>query len=382
MADKLKTDFVEFAEEVYDRDLDARVNAELLSASKSAVVAELQAMGAEPDSVDLSAFLHLIRRQSGAGCWGYSTVAVWDIMNEMACPFSPNLSMRLWMMLHRRRELWDKQKGIYTPDGRFHAMTNPEYGFLQSFGNVTEGTERTLHNYPSEWPDGGWSEEGINEASNYRLASHPKPIPVSSVSFIAALAAGKPFRLLIEGKDASGKGWGHWIAVVGYDKLAKTFKYVNSAGDLWKNGGFDTYTFAEVDSGQAGAIKIAKAETFDIHVPRPVPAARISVKHTNRSNVVLWMSVEDSPHPPSQIWPQGWHENSANLRFTVRLPKELIWPPTQGSRVLLDVFDTGEYGISGGTLTEFTAAFGGHVISSPDVPAPINVGEHRRFALC
>lgn len=367
--------------EIYDPVLDARINKELLAASRKTVPFTLALTKPEPSSVDLSTYLHLIRRQGGAGCWGYSTMAVWDIMNEMACPFSPNLSMRIWMMLHRNRDLWENQGGIFTPDGHFHTMTNPEYGLLQSFGNTTEGTERTLHMYPSNWPEGGWSNEGTNEAPNYRLASKPQSITISSKSFIAALAENKPFRLSIEGTNPDGTKWGHWVAVVGYDKNAQTFTYVNSLGDKWGNGGFGTYTFAEIDAGQVGNIKFTIAQTFDIHPPRPVPAARIAFTHTNRANMVLWLSIEDSPHPPRQIWPQGYDENSANLRFTVRLPSELAWPPTHRSRIILDVFDTGEYTQSGGTLTEFTAAFGGHILKSTDIPISFKPRQHLRLAL-
>ena len=344
-----------------------------------------QVAAAEPNSVDLSPYLHFIRRQGGAGCWGYSMVAMWDIMNEMVCPFSPSMSMRLWMMLHRRRELWcanppncsQPGNGIFSPDGRFHEMTNPEWGFLQSFGNTTEGTEPTYHNYPSRWLDGGWSDEGVNEASNYRLKSKPLSIVLSSQSFINSIAEGKPIRL---GFDA------HYIAVVGYDKSKKEFKYVNSAGDKWNNGGFGTITFAEVDNQQIsnnwlGNHKIFAAEVVEIHPPRPVPAARVRIKHKDRSNVHLWLSVEDSPHPKNQIWPHGWNDNSANLDFTVRLPSEFIWPPSATNRLILELYDAGTYSKTGGELVEFTAAFGLHLFGASQLPVQFKTGDRLRICI-
>jgi hypothetical protein len=362
--------------EVYDPEIDDRVDAALLAAAEDEIWIMPSLATAEPTTVDLSPYVHLVRRQGGAGCWGYSTVAVWDIMNEMACPFSPNMSMRIWMMLHRRRELWESQNGMFTPDGRFHGFVNPEYGFLQSFGNTTEGSERTLHQCPARWPEGGWSVTGINEAENYRLASKPQSIPVTSAAFTAALACDRPFRLRISGSNPDSTTWGHWLAVVGYDKNTQTFKYLNSGGDRWGMGGYATYSFAEIDAGKRGNVDITTAETFEIHVPRPVPAARIRVTHTNRSNVVLTLRIEDSPHPPLQIWPQGWNDNSANLYFTVRLPDELVWPPTMSSRMILDVFDTGEFSHSGGTVTEFTCAFGAHTLASADVPTVFAPHDH------
>lgn len=366
----------EMVADVYDPEIDDRVDLALMAAAADETPIHPNVAAAEPTTVDLSPYVHLVRRQGGAGCWGYATVAVWDIMNEMACPFSPNMSMRIWMMLHRSRDLWESQKGLFTPDGRFHGFDNPEYGFLQSFGNTTEGTERTLHQCRTEWPDGGWSLSGINEAGNYRLACNPQSIPVTSASLTAALAGGRPFRLRIAGTNPDGSTWGHWLAVVGYDKNAQTFKYLNSSGDRWGAGGYATYSFAEIDAGRSGNHDITTAQTFAIHAPRPVPAARIRVTHTNRSNVVLTVRIEDSPHPPIQIWPQGWDETSANLHFTVRLPDELVWPPTKSSRVILDVFDTGEFTQSGGTVTEFTCAFGGNTIPSGDTPMVFASRDH------
>lgn len=365
-----------FAERLYDPVLDRQIDESLDLQRALTDPLPLAVAQAPPTSVDLSPHLHYIRCQDGAGCWGYSTLAAWDIMNELACPYTPNLSMRLWMMLHRRRELWEQQGGIYSPDGRFHSMSNPEYGFLQSFGCTTEGADRTLHRFPSEWPDGGWSREGINEASNYRLAAFPKPIDVTAEKFVAALSMNKPFRMKISGPRPDGTRWGHWIAVVGYDLTSQRFTYVNSGGDKWGNNGYGTYTFAEIDAGNRGATTFDGAEGFEIIPPRPVPAARISFTHSNRANVVLRLGVEGSPHPPREIWPQGWDDNSRNLSFTVRLPPEFVWPPTPRSRIYLELHDTGAYSTTGGTLTEFSIAFGGDVRDSADVPLQFAAGDH------
>jgi hypothetical protein len=361
--------------------LDAVVIADLSRLRRAAHMVEMVPLKAPPpNAVDLSVHLHYVRTQGGNGCWGYSMLAVWDIMNEMACPYSPNLSMRIWMMLHRRRELWLTQGGLFTPDGRFHKMSNPEWGFLQSFGNTTEGAEPTLFAYPSLWPDGGWSAEGIDEAANYRLATEPKPIEINSTSFIQQLAIGHPIRLSL----AYPVGDGHFVAVVGYDQTMQTFRYVNSAGDKWNTGGFATYTFAEIDAKRAGDVTFVSAEIVEIQPPKPVPAARIHFTHSNRSNVHLSLSVEDSPHPPRKFWPHGWDDNSANLGLTVRLPSEFIWPPSASNRLILDLYDSGQYTVTGGSLVEFTAAFGGHIVPCSSLaagPAAFKPREHRRFLI-
>ncbi|MBP7069779.1 MAG: hypothetical protein KBA97_01760 [Methanothrix sp.] len=246
---------------------------------------------ATPDKIDLSKYLHFIRCQLGGGCWDYSKKAAWDIMNEITCPFSPNLSTRLAIGFHVRRDLWEEKGGLNSPDGRFH---NPAKGFSTTFGNSTEGTEPFFSAYPFGGPDLGWSFEGVNEADNYRLKSEPQSIIISSENFINVLADGKPIILGISWTDG-----GHLIALVGYDKTKKTFIWVNSQGDTWGNNGFDNFTFEEIDNKSANKwgldIKIDTAEIIEIYSPKPVPAARISFSHTNRSNVQLWLSVKILP---------------------------------------------------------------------------------------
>ncbi len=432
-----------------------------------------------PEKIDLSKYLHYIRNQYG-GCWGYATLAVWDIMNEIVCPYSPNLSFRQWRTFHSKLDLSEQHQGVFSPDGRFHEfykgglewnrkyftwenvpggdsglfreflktitglawvsdakikktkpmiitatkdsksltltlskkktkvtiainnggsyvhnvhISNREDGkqvisstrptFFQSFGCTTEGTEPTLHGYPCLWPQGGWSREGINEAHNYRLEAEPRKIKVNSNEFMRWLADSHPIRI---------EGGVHIVAVVGYDRSAQTFKFVNSCGDKWGSaGGYGTFTFDQLNNKQhlwylGGAI--TKAYILEkwrfVPPPKPVPAARIAFKHTDRTNVQLWLSVEDSPHPRTKIWSHGWDDYSKNLSITVRLPGEFIWPPTKNNRLILDLHDSALLSNSGGTLEEFTVAFGGHVINCPDLakgPVSFKAHDYRQFII-
>lgn len=399
---------------------------------------------APPVEVDLSKYLRYIRWQGGDGCWGYSLLSVWDIMNEVACPNSPNLSLNLGLFLHRRRDLWERQGGIYSPDERFHKKgnclfnistdfenelnksqiskklkdtfaaqgfplpNNPklkkpidckwqgrhycewavydekwQYIFYirkedkklnvckpliqwsgMSFGCTTEGTELT--NPTTRWT-GNWAFEGTNEAYNYRLADDVKKITVSSSEFLKWLAGDKPIQLEIYGKD-----WGHFVAVVGYDSVKKTFKYVNSAGDRWEKDGFGIFTFNDIDNGKTNWCTIGNAYVIDIIPPRSIPAARIRVTTPKdggrRMNVNLWLSVEDSPLSKRKIWPPcDSGDDSRNLHYTVRLPSSFIWPPSPSNRLVLDLYDSGAFSERGGTLEEFAAAFGGHVVKCTEL---------------
>lgn len=333
---------------------------------------------APPAKVDLSKYLHYIRWQGGEGCWGYSLLSVWDIMNELVCPYSPDLSLNLGLFLHRRRDLWEKQGGINSPDGRFHKKVGLKW-MDQSFGCTTEGTELT--NPTTRWT-GNWTEEGVNEADNYRLASDVKKITVSSSEFVKWLANGHPIQL-----EYYGKNWGHVVAVVGYDNAKNTFTYVNSAGDRWGQDGFAKFTFNEINNKKSGPISIGNAYILNIVPPKPVPASRIRVTTPKvggrRLNINLWLSMEDSSVPKRKIWPPCHSgDNSRNLHYTVRLPAELIWPPSPGNRIALDVYDSGALSDTGGTLEEFTAAFGGNIVKCSKLsqgPITFKPHEHRRF---
>jgi len=311
-----------------------------------------------PETIDLSKYLHFIRSQTGDGCWAYADAAVWDIMNEMACPYSPNLSVRLHLWLHRDAP-YKKHNGVKADNGHFYKTDNAlEIGkpcFYEAFGNTTEGTERTR----AAWHIPGWTSEGINEAANYRLKSEYIDFSVSSEEFKLQFAKGNPLRI------DSGP---HVVALVGYNSKIKEFKYVNSWGDGWGTDGYGTFSFDAVDNGLPAvndSWKIDSAHRFGIIPPKPVPVARIKISHTNRNNVNMWLYAESSPLLKKKIWPQEWseHNSARNLHYTVRLPHEFIWPPNANNRIILEIYDSGEYTRSGGVIEEFTLAFGSHILS-------------------
>ena len=334
--------------------------------------------------VNLAPHLRFVRSQGGDGCWGYAGCAVWDILNELACPNCPNMSMNLWLMLHRRSDLSEvlpdnsRLWHFSTPDGRYYTFKDgPEFGFFQSFGNSTEGTEPTV---PSGRWIGGYTDEGCNEAHNYRLKGKPtkiEKIEINSQKFRDELDKHHPIRLI------AGE---HVVAIVGYDEVQQTFTYVDSATYADRTG-FGTLTFADIDQQKAGIIgNISHAEIWEVIPPRPVPSAIIHISHkTNRMNVNLWLGVEGSPHPARKIWP-AWEwadDDRQDLNFMVRLPAEFIWPPSASNRLVLDLYDSEAITSGGGEIIEFNAAFGAHVVNCVEVlnqgPIALNAGEHRRF---
>lgn len=328
--------------------------------------------------VNLAPYLRFVRTQGGDGCWGNALNAVWDILNEIASPNCPNMSMNLELMLHRRRDLWQKQPDgsfLYqTPDGRYHKISDEAWVFHGSFGNSTEGTEPTI---PIGRWIGGHSVEGCNEAHNYRLKGKPTKIGINSQSFRAELDKKNPIRLI---------AGPHVVAIIGYDESQQTFTYVDSANYADRTG-FGTLTFADINQQTAGNIgNIGAAEIWEVIPPKPVPAAIINVSHKkSRMDLNLWLSVEGSPHPKRKIWP-AWEwqdENRQDLNFKVRLPTEFIWPPSASNRLVFDLYDSGASTAEGGKIIEFNAAFGAHVVSCSEVlnkgPITFKGGEHIRL---
>jgi hypothetical protein len=346
--------------------------------------------------VDLTKYLTYIRKQGGPGCWGYATLAIWDVMNETRSANPPNLSMNLWLMQHARRDLWEKKipawvvKGKFrTPDGQYHPINSPgpEWGFFQSFGITTEGTEPHIAGTRFS---GQITRDGTNEAGNYRLASEPKSITISTTEFKKQLDKWYPIRL---------EAGPHVVAILGYDDAKKTFTFVDSAGDQAHGGdGFGTFTYAEINAKKSNWLgTIHKAYTIEVVPPRPVPVAEIWVKHSaTRLNVNLWLSVEGSIQQKRKIWPPYEidsydtgrpFDDSRTLHYRVPLPTETIWPPATKRRVLLDLYDSNaiERGAGGGEMIAFRAAFGNHIINSKQViksaPIQFKAYQHRRFAI-
>jgi hypothetical protein len=195
--------------------------------------------------------------------------------------------MNIPLMLFRTREDgWKRAGGVFTPDGRWMPGTGDSVNEYETFGCTTEGTE--INNPSLRWT-GNWTEEGVNEADNYRITKRITLPQVSSDEFIKWLAADHPIQL---------EWGGHVIAIVGYDIPARRFKYVDTLGDRAGDGGFLHFTFDEINNHSAGGDAFDNAFVIEIAKPRPVPAARIHILHTCRMNFHLWLSVEGCPQAP------------------------------------------------------------------------------------
>lgn len=331
--------------------------------------------GVLPATKDYSPYVRYIRHQGtpGWGCFAYSTVACWDIQNAIVCPGSPNISANrlLWFHVMRAARIaggtmikefvlsgkpaaaaavggwFAKRVDFYTPDGR---PCKSEDDYLKSFGAPTEGTEWTDPD-GVRWP----TSEGDYEASNFRLKERT-PVPVNLDSFRAALTRG-PMRIEIPQ---------HFVALVGYDDTRQRFKYLDSGGDRSGEAGFRYIAYSEF------AKEVRGGESYEFVAPRSVPTATITLHHSFRQDVYVWLRVEGCSYA-KRIWPNNHRQDdSRNLTLTIMLPRGFVWPPGPSNRIFLDVYDSGDH-TSGGGDVNIEASFCRQRYVR-DRPAPVSPG--------
>lgn len=338
-----------------------------------------------PDKLDLSAHNGFIRCQTGRGCWAFATAACLDIMHNMATPFSPHVSLRRWFWTFDHKFRYTA--GLYLPYGKRVSVgrgTNEPNArepdapcYFEVSGFSTEGSEPTRCNKTVP----GFEPEGFREEENYRWTQAREAVELSSKKFEQAIANGHPIRV---------SGGVHVVAFVGYDRIQKTFKVQNSDGDLYGTDGYTTVSYDDIDNKNSlpfFAGEVSEAYIFHPIPPKPVPAARFDIRHSVRSNVKLSIGYEtistdykSIPGIPKDVWNEEWDEKKRcrNLRLTVRLPAYVPWPPQQGNRIVLHLEDTARHTNTGGSIHDFTVAFGNKVIPCPMLengPIHFNAGD-------
>jgi hypothetical protein len=297
-----------------------------------------------PDHVDYSPQIPFIRHQGGWGCFMYARAACWDIMNELACPYSPNLSVNrmLWAFTFEVIHKWP----IPGLGGYTYATANQ---YLMSLGCPTESTEFTDSD-GVRWP----MPDGDDEAPNFRmkgtggilspLVSVGGPVSVDVNSLRYHLAS-HPLWVVVDQNR-------HFVALVGYNDRLQRFKLLNSIGDQFEDNGFYYIAYADLKK------EVQAADYCEFVPPKPMPVARIRLTSQHRQDVFLWLANEKTTWT-KRVWPNGQRQDdSRNLAITVTLPSRFQWPPTDDFPLHLEVFSTTEHVNAGGEVLEYTVANG------------------------
>jgi hypothetical protein len=323
-----------------------------------------------PKAIDYSQYIHFVREQGAWGCFAYSLAACMDILNEMKCPYSPNISVN--------RQLWGfnfQIRGEKVPwYGEEPTKTFEEY--ITKYGCPTEGTELTDSD-GLKWP----MVEGDAECPNFKLAGPSTSIKVDLTEIKNALAAKGPLRI---------GAWDcHFVALVGYDDVKQRLKFINSGGDQWGENGFGYIDYAKLSQ------EVQTVEFFDAIPPSPIPTARIAFTSEYRQDLYLWIGI-DGKTSEKRIWPSGQRQDkSKNLEITVTLPVNLSWPEEKKPPVgewqwpttkglYLDIFHSGAHSESSGKLVDFTVSFQDQLFKCKQLGQPAaNLSPHqaKRFMI-
>ncbi len=305
-----------------------------------------------PKQVDYAPQIPFVRYQGAWGCHQYARAACWDIMNELACPYSPNVSVNrmLWAFIH---EVIYKTP-IPGPKGSYQNVDQ----YLVKVGCPTESSEFTDSDgvRTPTW-------RGNDEASNFRMKGSggvvSPVIPAGGevsvdVDTLRYHLTQHPLRVVVNQGS-------HFVALIGYDDNLQRFKLINSVGDLWGEDGYYYIAYNDLKK------EILAADYREFVPPKPMPVARIRIKAGCRQDVYVWLAREGLTWT-KRVWPNGQRDdNSRNLSITVTLPSNFQWPPSAQDPLHLEVFSTTEHICAGGDILEFTAANGNQVMPCKDL---------------
>jgi hypothetical protein len=303
-----------------------------------------------PKIVDYSPHLRFIRHQGAWGCGMFAQVACWDIMNDLACPYSPNLSVNrlLWGFL--------REQGFKEPIPGLKGDTYQNQNqYAVKVGCPTESSEFT-------------DTEGVrnptflgnSEVANFRMKENAwkpgepvyKQVNVDLDSLRNYLTE-HPLRAVIPNNSG---GQDHMVALIGYNDNDQCFKLVNSLGDTYGEGGYFYISYADLNK------EILAADYFEFVPPDPMPVARIRFMAAHRQDVYVWLANETHTCA-KRVWPNGQpQDGSMSLSITVTLPYNFQWPPTDNFPLHLELFSTTEAYCAGGYIYEFTAAYGDEIL--------------------
>jgi len=336
-----------------------------------------------PPNIDYAPQIPFVRHQGAYACGMNAAAACWDVMNELISPYSPNLSVNrmiwVWAREFRRDQVltllacmgqqpqsipnthWQTAFGV---DHQGFVLCVPGLGksyqssaeYYADLGCPTEGTELTDSD-AVKWPIA----VANDEAPNYRLKLTPTPNPPGNTCWVSVKVNVNNLRYHLSARPLRAVVFNgqHFVALIGYDDAKQRFKFINSWGDQWYDGGYGYIEYSKL--GQ----EVQGAEYLLIEPPKPVPTARVSFKHTRRQDVSLFLCGKQPSGAPTvkQIWPSGQRQDdSRNLTLTVTLPVGFAWPPSASNKLYLQVFDSGANSAGGGDLVEFIAAFSGSLL--------------------
>jgi hypothetical protein len=289
-----------------------------------------------PKKKDYSEHVTLVYDQVGGGCGGCATLAVANILKEMECKYTPDLSMRYLGYVYN-------ETSYHHRDQRFPKQDIAQDGVMVFYGCCTEAT------WPSSvfaWPDSEPpSDRARDEAMQYRIERlKPEGQPnvgtrstndVDPLTLKQALAEYGPLVALSDN---------HVFAIIGYDDDSSTFTLLNSWGDWWGTGGMFRVPYDEITNPtQLGDLFAVKKVVYVKNSPQS-PGTQFTGRvriHHNQGRKYLVVRVYAEGQDPVVVWDYRMQDSCLNLHFDFPLPDYASshWPPKTNCIWCVEVSD-------------------------------------------
>lgn len=327
-----------------------------------------------PSSLDYSEYVTLVGNQAGGGCGLFSVIHSADILKEMECLYTPDLSYAYDEYVFNSGGFASGNHTIVPYD----PALNDNIADLVKYGSAPEST------YPTNYDKLGWMNEyrdlhppspaAFAEGINYRLAPEVPDWTAKGTATLGytrlQLALAGP--LLCSNLYANeGAGEGHVICLIGYDDNTGRIKFVDSSTWQYIHPGIKEETYSNYNDRLDKAVFYLTVKAMK-NAPTPLfqpYVARIDVGHqVSRRYLVVEVGIGDET--PVLVWDRNNQVNMTDdiangpvpdLVIDVPLPSyaAAYWPPSEANPWYLKVMNTDPAHpawIDGFTLAERTVA--------------------------
>jgi hypothetical protein len=280
------------------------------------------------DKIDYSDYITLMYDQFvQGGCGEYAMAAVFNILREMECKYTPDVSGRFIgyglessNQTHKDRRVKSglDQSGIMVFHGCCSETTWPD-NFRETWGN------------PDRHPP---PDKAFSEATNYRIKLL-NPFNLAGVEKKKNPSIEQIKEWLSSGPIV-GASDSHVFAIVGYDDYSNELTIQNSQGDDWgpDRNGMYRMPYSDIRNLPADYIHLEIKEIWRFEIlpctSYPRFTGRIRISHT-KGRRFLVVKIWAEGQVPQIVWADRESDKCYNLNLDFPLPyyAAAFWPPSE-----------------------------------------------------
>lgn len=281
-----------------------------------------------PPRKDYSDLVTLVYDQVGGGCENTSLLGIMNILSELECRYSPDLSMRFGGDLHNEINFLHR-------DPRIRERKLDHFQRMAKYGCCSEATRpSTVFAFPDPDPV---SDRALEEAKCWRVQSWSDLIRNPDTQTIKKM-------LYLHGPVVA-TSRSHAYAIIGYDDDRGEFTLLNSWADTWGDGGMLRVRYEDIGHADPNDhsfdLEDIRYITLLPNVPKPRFTGRVRIRHID-SRRYLIVKVGAEGQTPAIVWDYRELDGCKNLSFDFPLPDyaEQFWPPSGGHRWTVQVRDS------------------------------------------